>query len=146
MKQVLLPDHIPLNDFNLIVVGGPAQIQFITIDGLEKELETVDLPDRTKATGGNTKAIEFTATHPIHHVVEDAFLELWLEEGKDPVSPLYKKPATLVVQSISRLVTRSFNLVGMFPSKVKTGDLDMGNEGELHVKEWTFTVDDVIPI
>jgi hypothetical protein len=146
MKQVLLPDHIPVNNFDLVVVGGPPVIQFVTIDGLEEELDTVDLPDRTKASGGNTKPIEFTATHPKHHTIEDAFLELWFAEGQDPVLPTYKKAAALLVTSISSLNVRSFNLVGLFPSKRKTADLDMANEGELNVNEWTFMADLVIPI
>jgi len=145
MKMTLLPDHIPVNNYSLIVVGLPP-IQFITIDGLEEELDTVDLPDRTKASGGNTKAVEWTATHAKHHTIEDAYLEAWFLESQDPVLPTYKKPATLLVNSISRLNTRSFNLIGMFPSKRKTADLDMNNEGELNVNEWTFNCDRVIPI
>jgi hypothetical protein len=145
MKMTLLPDHIPVNNFSLVVVGGPPLIQFITVDGLEEELEVVDLPDRTKASGGNTKAIEFTATHPKHHTAEDVFLEAWFLEAS-LVSPLYKKAATLIVQSISFLNTRTYNLIGMFPSKRKTADLDMGNEGELNVTEWTFCADKPIPI
>lgn len=141
MKMVLLPDHIPVNNFDLIVVGGPPVLQFVTIDGFDWELDTVDLPDRTKASGGATKAIEFTATHPKHHVVEDVFLQIWFAEGQDPVSPLYKKPATLLNFSLSRLNVRSWNLIGMFPTKQKTADLDMGNEGELNVTEWTFSAD-----
>lgn len=146
MKQVLLPDHIPVNNYSLIVVGGPPLLEFITVDGLEEELETVDLPDRTKASGGNTKPVEFTATHPKHHTIEDAFLELWFLEGQDPVSPLYKKAATLVIQSISRINTRTYNLIGLFVSKRKTADLDMANEGELNVTEWTFMCDRIIPV
>ena len=106
----------------------------------------MDLPDRTKASGGNTKPVEFTAMHPKHHTIEDAFLELWFLEGQDPVSPLYKKAATLVIQSISRLVTRTYNLIGLFPSKRKTADLDMANEGELNTTEWTFNCDRIIPV
>lgn len=140
MKMVLLPDHIPVNNFDLVVVGGPPVIQFITFDGLEEELDTVDLPDRTKASGGSTKAIETTATHPKHHAVEDAFLEAWFLEARI-VSPLYKKAASLIVSSISGLQIRSYNLIGMFPNKRKTADLDIGNEGELNVTEWTFAID-----
>ncbi len=146
MKQTLQPDHIAVNNYQLIVVGGPPLIQFVTIDGFEEELETVDLPDRTTASGGNTKSIEFTATHPKHHTVEDAFLEAWFLEGQDPVSPTYKKAATLVIQSISRLVTRSYNLIGLYPSKRKTSDLDMANEGELNSTEWTFKCDRIITV
>jgi hypothetical protein len=145
MKMTLFPDHIPVNNFSLVVVGGPPLIQFITIDGLEEELETVDLPDRTKASGGNTKAIEFTATHPKHHTAEDLFLEGWFIEAST-VLPTYKKAGTLIVQSISFLNTRTYNLIGLFPSKRKTADLDMGNEGELNVTEWTFNADMMIPI
>lgn len=145
MKQTLLPDHIPVNNFDLIVVGAPV-LQFVTFDGLEEELDTVDLPDRTKASGGNTKAIETTATHPMHHTIEDAYLELWFAEGQDPVIPTYKKAATLLNRSISRLNVRSFNCIGMFPSKRKTPDNDMANEGELAVKEWTFMIDRVLPL
>jgi hypothetical protein len=144
--MVLLPDHIPVNQFDLIVVGGPPKIEFITIDGLEEELDTVDLPDRTKATGGATKPVEFVATHPKHHTIEDAFLELWFSEGQDPVLPTYKKAATLLVNSISSLNIRSYNLIGLFPSKRKTADLDMANEGELNATEWTFMTDLIIPL
>jgi hypothetical protein len=144
--MVLLPDHIPVNQFDLIVVGGPPTIQFITIDGLEEELDTVDLPDRTKASGGNTKPIEFVATHPIHHSSENTFLEIWFNDSQDPVRPWYKRAATLLVSSISGLNTRSYNLVGLFPSKRKTADLDMANEGELNANEWTFNTDLIIPL
>lgn len=145
MKQTLLPDHIPVNNFDLIVVGGPPVIQFITFDGLEEELDTVDLPDRTKASGGATKAIETTATHPKHHTVEDAFLELWFSESRLAL-PTYKKAAALTVSSISGLQVRSYNLIGMFPSKRKTADLDMGNDGEMNVTEWTFMIDNSIVV
>lgn len=144
MKQVLLPDHIPVNNFELIVVGAPP-LKFITIDGLEEELDTVDLPDRTKASGGATKAIEFTATHPKHHAVEDAFLEAWYVEARLAL-PTYKKPGTLLIRSISSLQIRTFSVIGLFPMKRKTADLDMGNEGELNVNEWTFAGDLVIPV
>jgi hypothetical protein len=145
MKMTLLPDHIAVNNFDLIVVGGPPVIQFITFDGLEEELDTVDLPDRTKASGGATKAVETTATHPKHHAIEDAFLESWFVEAQLAL-PTYKKAASLLVYSISGLVTRSYNLIGMFPSKRKTADLDMANEGELNVTEWTFMIDKPIPV
>jgi hypothetical protein len=145
MKMVLLPDHIPVNNFNLIVVGGPPLLQFITIDGFDWELDTVDLPDRTKASGGATKAIEFTATHPKHHVVEDVFLQAWFQEAQLGL-PTYKKAASLVNTSISRLQVRTWNLIGLFPMKQKTADLDIANEGEMNVTEWTFVADLPIPV
>jgi hypothetical protein len=145
MKMVLLPDHIPVNNFNLIVVGGPPLIQFVTIGGFDWELDTVDLPDRTKASGGATKAIEFTATHPKHHVVEDVFLQAWFQEAQLGF-PTYKKAASLVNKSISGFQVRTWNLIGMFPMKQVTADLDMANEGEMNVTEWTFVADLPIPV
>lgn len=140
MKMVLLPDHIPVNNYELIVVGGPPILQFVTIDGFDWELETTDLPDRTRASGGNVKPIEFTAMHPKHHTVEDAFLQAWWAEAQ-LVSPTYKKAATLLDYSISNIQVRSTNLIGMFPTKQKTADKEMANEGEINTNEWTFSAD-----
>lgn len=144
MKQTLLPDHIPQNNYHLIVLGGPPLIQFTKVDGIDEELETVDLPDRTKASGGNTKAFDFKAEHPEHHVLEDLFLEFWFREGQDPVSPFYKKPCVLLAQSISRIQTKAYNLLGVFISKRKLPDREMKNEGEMTVKEWTFCGDRIL--
>jgi hypothetical protein len=145
MKGVILPDHIPVNNFVLRVLGMP-QFTILTMSGLEEELDNVDLPDRTAASGGHTKPLEFTLGIPLHHLNEMAAMESWYSESQEPVSPTYKKPATLVLQSISTLVLKSYFLVGMFPSKRKTADLDMNNEGELHVVEWTFRADQVLPM
>jgi hypothetical protein len=145
MKGIILPDHIPVNSYEMIVLGAPP-LTFITVDGLEEELETTELPDRTVASGGNTKATEFTAQHPKHHLIEDAFLESWFLMSQDPVNPLYKRAATLLVSSISRIQTRSYNMIGIFPSKRKTANLEMKNEGELNVTEWTFKCDRIIPV
>lgn len=144
MKGILLPDHIPVNNYELLVLGAPP-IVFTSVDGLETELETVDLPDRTVASGGNEKPTEFTASHPKHHAVEDAYLEGWFKESQRAV-PTYKKAATLLVRSVSGLQVRSYNLIGLFPSKRKTPDLEMENEGEPFLTEWTFKADRVIPV
>lgn len=144
LKNSLFPDHIPVNKFELIVVGAPGPMKFIKITGLERELETVSLPDRTTASGGNVKPVEFTATHPKHHVVEDTFLEAWLKESELAV-PSYKKAGSLLIQSISGLVTRSYTLLGLYPCKSATPDLDAENEGELFVTTWTFKADNIIP-
>lgn len=144
MKQVLLPDHIAVNNFELIAIGAPP-LRFITSDGLEEELDTTDLPDRTRASGGATKAIEWAMTHPKHHTVEDAFLEAWFTEAKLAL-PTYKKAVTLLIKSISSLNVRSYNIIDVFPMKRKTADLDINNEGDLNVTEWTFSGDLVIPV
>lgn len=135
-----MPDHIPVNDFELIVPGGPPILNFITMDGFENELETVDLPDRTTASGGNTKPIEFPATHPKHHTAEDVFLHAWHQQSVAAL-PGYKKACTLLIRSVSGLNVRSYNLLGMYPFKWKIADKDSENEGEMDVTEWTFKAD-----
>jgi len=144
VKGVLAPDHIPKNKYQLLIRGLPP-ITFTAVAGLEEELEAVDLPDRTKASGGNTKPIEFTARMPTHHVTERIAMETWFRECQDPVLPSYKKIGTLVKQSISSLATVSYMLHGLFLTKRGTQDLEMENEGELDEIEWTLSADQIIP-
>jgi hypothetical protein len=145
MKGVIRPDHIPVNKYELRVIGAPT-LTLYEISGLEDELETTDLPDRTVASGGNRKSGEFTAMMPMHHTPEMSYMESWFRESQDPVAPSYKKAATLVHSSISGITTRNFQLVGLFPHKRKLPDLEMKNEGEMAGVEWTFKYDDVLPL
>lgn len=145
MKGSVLPDHVPVNNFELMVIGQP-RIYFVEVSGIEEELEVVTLPDRTQASGGNTKPGEFTAMTMMHHDIERLALEFWYKEGQDPVSPLYKKPATLIHKRLSGTSTARFALVGLFISKRVLPDLDKNNEGEAAMIEWTFKFDDIIPL
>lgn len=144
MKGSLQADHVPVNNFELIVVGMPS-IFFVTISGIEEELQTVDLPDRTTASGGNTTPVEFTATVPLHHTLERAALESWFKEGQDPVTKTYKKPATLIHKRLSGGEEGVYAILGMFPKMRKLPDLDKNNDGDLAVMEWTFRADDILP-
>ena len=143
-KGTILPDHLPKNQFVLTIPQAPP-ITFTKVGGLEEELETVDLPDRTKASGGQKKAFEFTATVPEHHKQQVAFLELWFKASQHPVAPNYKKACTLTRISLGG-VPKSYSLIGVFTKKRKTDDLEMTNEGEASEQEWTFCVDEMLPI
>lgn len=145
MKGVLKSDHIPVNNYELRVTGQPT-FTFVNISGIEKVLETIDLPDRTAASGGHSKTIEFTATLPAHHTREHDALERWLQDSHDPVAPDYLKDGTLVLTSISGMIIRNFMLEAIFPCGYKTADLEMGNEGDMHVYEWTFKGTDINPM
>ena len=145
LKGTILPDHIPVNNYELLVLGI-VPLTFTEISGLEEELETTQLPDRTVASGGNTLPVEFTAMQPMHHLIEVGAMEVWFRESQDPVLPTYKKAATILVKSISGLQTRSYALTGVFPKKRKTPDLEMANEGEAAMIEWTFSADKVLPL
>jgi hypothetical protein len=136
---------MPVNKYTFQIIGL-IPITATEVSGIEDELETTELPDRTVASGGNRKATEFTAMVPLHHTAEQAALEIWFRESQDPVSPGYKKPCTLTHESLSGANNRTFSLSGVFPKKRKLPDLEQKNEGELAQVEWTFSADDVLPL
>jgi hypothetical protein len=145
MKGAVKSNHMAVNKFQLLVIGLPP-LTPLEISGIEEELQAVDLPDRTKASGGNTAPVEFTMMLPMHHTVEHAAMEVWFRESQDPVQPTYKKPATLLHQPIGPGAPRTFQLIGVFPTKRKLPDLEMANEGELAMVEWTLSADQVLPV
>lgn len=145
MKGEIKADHMPINKYILQVVGL-IPITAVEISGIEDELETVDLPDRTVASGGNRKASEMTIMVPMHHDAEQAALELWFRESQDPVVPTYKKPCTLTHESISGNNSRNYSLAGVFPKQRNLPDLEKVNEGEPANVEWVFSIDDVLPL
>lgn len=145
MKGAILPDHMGVNHYELSVLGL-ASLTFTAVAGIESETTTVDLPDRTTASGGEVIPSEFTARLPLHHLTEQAIMRAWLQEGRDPVSPTYKKVATLIYKSISGQNLRSYQLVNLFPFKEALPDLEMANDGEMAENEWTFKADDIFPI
>lgn len=145
MKGEILPDHMAVNKYTLQIIGL-IPITAVEVSGIEDELEVTELPDRTMASGGNRKATEFTMMVPAHHIAEQAALEVWFRESQDPVSPTYKKPCTLTLESQSGNVTRGYTLSGVFPKGRNTPDLEKKNEGEIALIEWVMSVDDVIPL
>jgi hypothetical protein len=145
IKGTLNPDHIPVNKYTFAVVGL-LPLVFTQISGLEEEIDVVDLPDRTRASGGNTQPVEFTVMQPAWHTAEVLAMEVWFEEGKDPISSTLKKPVTLTIQSGTGNIRRLYTLTGVWPSKRKTPDLDYENEGEGAFIEWTFQCDSIIAL
>lgn len=143
MKGQIQDGHIGTNRFELKVLGGP-DLVFTEISGIESETPVVDLPDRTQATGGEEAVGEFTAMLPMHHTVQILFMDVWLQEGRDPVTPTYKRVATLIHTNIENNKTVSYELIGLFVSKRATPDLDMASDGDLAKVEYTFKYDSVI--
>ena len=145
MKGIIKPDHIPTNKFK-VLIPGLIPITATTISGIEDELETTDLPDRTKASGGNRGPTEVVLGVPTHHIPEQAVIELWFQESQDPISPTYKKAGSIVFTSGSGSILRTFTAQGMFPTKRTLPEGDIQNEGEISITEWTFSIDDLLPI
>lgn len=143
IKAVLQPDHIQVNKYTLMVAGMPP-LTFTAISGIEEELDVNEMPDRTIATGGRTKPVEFDVTQPEHHLIERLAMEAWFSECKDPVSPLHKKVGTLLQFSQTDLVQVGYMLIGLFPSKRALPDLEMENEGEMGSLVWTMRADELL--
>jgi len=144
LKNQINPDHAADNKYELEVVTLP-KITFIEVSGFEEETEMVDMPDRTKQSGGQSKPFEFTAKVPLHHTAEIAACDIWYEQGKDPVSPDYEKVGTMNYKTIGDNVAKTYTLLGMKCSKRKTPDVAMSNEGEVAANEYTFWVDEMLP-
>lgn len=145
LKGTIQPAHIPVNNFELVVVGLP-KLVLAQVSGLEVETDSVEMPDRTVASGGNQKASEFTIMSFSHHTLERAALESWMAEGKDPVTATYKKVANLVERNIEGIVVKTTTLIGLWIKKKKEPDKDMANEGDPAMIEWTCSADDAFPI
>lgn len=146
LKGLIQPGHIPINKYSLLFPAMPPLV-VTKLSGLEEELETSEMPDRTIQSGGQTKAVEMTIEICMHHQIEMAAMELWFAQSKDPVLPGYKKDGTLLHQSVSAVgIANVFALIGTFPKNRKTPEMDMRNDTDAAMVEWTLSIDDVAPL
>ena len=145
LQGLIDPDHIPVNKY-VLTIAGFGDVTFTKVGGLEIELGVIDLPDRTRATGGQTSAADMTVEVPMHHTAEIAVMDLWFSMGRDPVDPTYKRAAALVMTSNTTLEFKEYSLQGAWCSKRKLPDLDMANDGDMAVVEYMIQVDEVIPL
>lgn len=146
MKGKIQSDVMPINNYELLVPSVPIPLTITEISGIEDTLNTTELPDKTVVTTGTRQATEVELTMPLHHILEQAAMEVWFKESQGAVSPNYKKTASLIHKSNTGLVLRTFTLVGMFPTKRKLPDLKMEDEGTMGMVVWTFSIDDVEPL
>jgi len=144
-KGAIKGDHIPVNKYLFLIAGLPP-ITVTKISGIEEEIERTELPDRTRATGGHKKPVEFEIEVPMHHTIEQLAIELAYREGQDPVSPTYKKIGTLSGISGTGKISRSFSLLGVWFTKRGLPEFDMKNEGEMASVKWGVSADDIVPL
>ena len=144
MKGVIKPNHVSKNNYELQIVGLPP-IVFTSVGDISEVIDKVDLPDRTRASGGTKQAGDFPIMLPSHHDVEVAAMEAWFKEAQEPVSPTYKKAATLIKKGIDGTVVRSYALTGCFLSERNMTELSLENEGEMDAIEFLVNYDDIEP-
>lgn len=145
MKGQVQPNIISVNRYTLSILGI-LDLTPVTITGIADVLESVDLPDRTRASGGQRKATEFMMGIPAHHELEQLAMEAWFIEGQDPISPTYKKTCTLEMTAISGSGSRTYSLVGVFAIERLTPALDLKNAGDMAIIDWKMSVDSIFPI
>ena len=145
LKGLIDPDHIPVNKYELAVIGLPT-IQFISVSGMEIDVGVVELPDRTKATGGQLNTSQLVVQVPMHHSAQIAAMEVWFQECQDPVTITYKKACTLTHFSGTGEIQRNYSMLGVWVSKRKLPDLSFENAGDMAVGEYTLEVDSILPL
>lgn len=145
IKSVILPDHMQVNKFTLDV-GGMPPLTLMSVGGMEAELDTVDLPDRTSHSGGREKPQEFDIVIPMHHKQEIAAMELWYQANKDPVQIDAKRVGVLSVFSQSDIAQKSWMLNGLYPMKEGIPELDLDNDGEMASMTYGMKCDERQPL
>lgn len=147
MKGKIRPNHIAKNSFELIIVGILApKLSPIEVGDISDVLDVVDLPDRTRASGGNKQAGDFTILIPSHHDIEIAACEAWFKEAQSPVSAVYKKTGVFNKKTLDGKVRRSYALTGAFISERNMTTVSLENEGEMDAVEFKINFDDITPI
>lgn|SRR5574343_147814 len=144
MKGAIQPNHVSKNNFELQVIGLPP-ITFIEVGDIPEQVDKVDLPDRTRASGGTKQAGEFSVMVPSHHDVEVAAMEAWYKEAQDPVAPTYKKSGVLIKKGIDGSVIRTYTFTGLWVSERNMTSVALENEGEMDTIEYLLNFDDIIP-
>jgi len=146
LKGSIQSGHMPKNKYTLSLVGVLGDITFLKVSGLETEVEPVEMPDRTWASGGQETATELEVEIPMHHTVNAFAMELWYSEGKDPVSMFYKKVGTLTFTANNDAKIFAWELIGCWCYKRSLSDAEMSNEGEQMTITYGIKVDSVIPM
>lgn len=141
LKGRVDPDHIPMNKYELAVVGLTTSVTFTKVSGLEQENAVIDLPDRTRAPGGQVSASEIVVEVPAHHTSEVAAMDLWWAEGQDPITSTAKKAGTMSYTSGTGDIARVYALLGAWISKRKLPDADMSDDGNMSVVVYTIQLD-----
>ena len=139
------PDHMPVNKFELIVLGLP-KIVFTTVGSFTDATTEAELPDGTVASGGKSSPVEIPVTVPRHHLVSIMAMDNWKQQGKDPIDPGYKKTGTLITYSGTGDVFKTEQLIGVWARDKATPDLDMDNDGDMAENSYVLRADQVIPI
>jgi len=145
IKQVLQENRIPVNRYQLIIQPfNVPEVTLVSISGLEEELDAPELPDRTVRSGGRSKPVEFDIMQPTHHDLEVAAMETWYTQCKLALPGYLRLGMLTLFDEAGLLPRRRRTLPNIWLKKRAESDLEMENEGEMHVITWTCQTDQVI--
>jgi len=122
IKGQVLAGAAPRSKFRVSILGLPP-FYATKFTGLESELETVELADRTMQSAGNTKASTADVAGYVHHAIEAAAWDAWWVQSQAG-APGYKRGAVVEVLGPSDVPVAIYALAGVFPTKWSLGDLD----------------------
>ena len=142
IKGTIQTDVFPTSKY-VLIIGGMMPLTILSIGALEEELETIELPDRTRVSNGNTKPLSFDVVTPAHHLEEQIQWEEWWSECKNPVSSLAYRIGTMAQLSASESVFRTSSMSGLFIMKKSASELDMANDSDFSKITWTLSANDV---
>jgi hypothetical protein len=146
IKGTILKNRIQNNKYQLTAQPGLIPITFTGVSGIEEELDTTELPDRTVASGGRTKPVEFEVRQPLHHKAEVAAMEAWFKEGQDPQAPTYQKVGTLIMFNESGAPASKFTLIDLFVYKRTMPDLELESDGDMAEVVWGMKANQVLTV
>jgi len=143
-------NHIPRNRYELMFLAM-TPITFYSISPIDEELEIVDLPDNTSASGGYTKPFEFKVRVPLHHDSDVLQMDTWWSLCQDPVMPTYKRDGTLLSHRLRKSVVagqevdlpRVHVISGAFIRRRRLSGHAMANRGDMAFVEYTLRCDNI---
>lgn len=144
LKGKILENHIPLNTFELAVTGMP-QLTLTKSDNIEESVAVIELPDRTRASGGQSSSVSFSGEVPMHHQVQVGALDLWFNQSKSPIDRGYRKSGSIMFFALNG-TPRIYELLNLWVSKRTIPGGDMANDGEMAVVTYQFEADEVVPV
>lgn len=144
IKNVIKENRVQVNKFALTIQPGVGTPQFVSITGLEEELDSSELPDRTVRSSGRKKPMEFEVVLPAHHDLEVLAMEAWYEMGQDPILPGYLKLGILKLYDGLGVPRRVRTLTNLWAKKRVESDLELEDEGAMAVITWTLSCDEML--
>lgn len=145
MRAKLKENPAQTDKYTFAVLGLPL-LNPTEVSEIEQDTKSLAMPDGTAVTTGNTEAGEFTITIPNHEVVQIAGMDLWVQQGREPVDPLYKKTAVLIDYRVTGEACRTRTLFGAFAKKTTEAGYAMKPDSELAVTKYLISFDSVVSI